>query len=575
MQNSRKNISHKYAHNFYTRTSTPAHPAIPPDAHDATPPSLTFNSTHKSLTSISYSLVSLVMGVQSSDNPTPVCAVATALERKAAGNSLDYLRLMHMLSGKDPIAIANVLTGLTHFTAALHGPHAHDIHGLVSAALDLDLSVCAAATDASYPALDALQLFAVNLASAHTAYVERLFDMFAQKAFVMNVDIAGPVVKRIYVVVSAILKAYPTATVVLVDVLRRRYPHPVRGKDEHVSYARVLLHLAGKFKRIAAGVLDMVFERLGAVEALVGDVLVEGKLTKEAEKLESILLEFVAFVQSDVGYNFNQIYAAFESAIVPVEGTRFVPYIVMHAAMKAGVVMELVEKLRVGFFDLGVSERLREKFLQHSSAVIIRAEMIETNEVLDWVMSVAEWLNRYADVCERNRCEEVDTDVHYLFYSACCALMTTISKRKEAFSSGGLESADIMHQMRLLRIMSCALNPMLVIPGEIVEDFVGVVSEVGGMDLSAIVEENKGRFAPSRTRYGSPNQFSYVARCPDLELPAVREKLERYIRSDSAIGARVGGHDGDQMGIDVPAYNGFSDLLAEHVPSRILSTTVA
>lgn len=516
------------------------------------------------------------MGVPVPDTPTSVCAVAAALERKAAGNSLDYLRLIHVLSSKDPVVIANVLTGLTHFTAALHGPHADDIHGLVSAALDLDLDACAVATDATYPALDALQLFAVNLASAHTAYVERLFDMFARKAFVMSVDIAGPVVKRVYVVVGAILKAYPSAAIVLVDVLRRRYPHAVRGNDEHVSYARALLHLASEFKRITASVLGMVFEKLGAVEALVGDVLVEGKLTEEAEKLESMLLEVVAFVEGGRGYSFDQVYAAYESAIVPVEGTRFVPYIVMYAAMKAGVVMELVEKLRVGFFDLGMSERLREKFLQHSSAVVIRAEMIGIAEVVDWVTSVAEWLNRYADICERNNEGEVDTDVHHLFYCACCALMTTISKRKEAFSSRGPESEDIMHRMRLLRIMSCSMNPLLVLPGEIVEDFVSVVSEIGRMDLSAIVEENKRRFAPSRTRYGSPNQFSYAVRCPDLELPTVRNKLDRYIRSDNAMDANAGGLGEDPMDTDVPASNFFSDkLFAEHVRSRILSTTVA
>lgn len=53
-----------------------------------------------------------------------------------------------------------------------------------------------------------------------------------------------------------------------------------------------------------------------------------------------------------------------------VQTTRFTPYVLLYAASRGGqeVVVEVMERLRLVFFDEEVWQRMRETFLQHSSA---------------------------------------------------------------------------------------------------------------------------------------------------------------------------------------------------------------
>lgn len=73
------------------------------------------------------------------------------------------------------------------------------------------------------------------------------------------------------------------------------------------------------------------------------------------------------------------------------------------------------------------------------------------------------------------------------------------------------------------------------IPADIAQQFASVVSGIGGngeLDFSDIIEQNKGLYTPSRTKYGSRNEFEYTGRCPDLKLVEAQERLKEYFRRD-------------------------------------------
>lgn len=317
-----------------------------------------------------------------------------------------------------------------------------------------------------------------------------------------------------------------------------------------MAYLRAVLAVARdeRWPRVGRTVVATVLERMGAVEALVPAELfaADGSLRPEGAKIQAMMLELFSHVDAGASESayvlrvFEPLFAAYESAIVPVEATRFTPYVLLYAASKGGdeAVLEVVERLRLAFFDEEVSLRMREKFLQHSSAMVIRSRLVSPAAARVWIAGVARWLNRYVDAQER--CMDgvdVDTDVHLLFYSACCALMTTISKRSEACSGSSSGGADHLHTMRLYRIMACRMNPLLVVPVDIVQEFAGAVREIGGsgeMDFSDIIERNKGRYTPSRTKYGSRNKFEYTVRCPELPLVEAQERLEDYVRRDDS-----------------------------------------
>lgn len=471
---------------------------------------------------------------------TSARAISTALSEKAAGNPLSYFRLQHTLSSRDAPSITSLLSGLMHFASASASV---DLRQLIDLALRVDLSaLCEPSPTREYPALDALLCFAENLVSADAAYVHPVLENFVAGACALPVDKRGPIVKYATRAVVAVLRAYPRAATMLIDVLRKRFPHPVRPADEHVAYLRAVLAIARDERWPAVGrcVIATVMERLATIEALVPDDVfgAKGELLPEAAKMQAVLLELFAHVDAGAdgsGYAervFEPLFVAYESAIVSVEATRFSPYVLLYAASKGGtkIISAVVERLRLAFFDEDVSQQLREKFLQHSSAMVIRAKMVSPAAAKAWIASLARWLNRYVDAQERFSDDvQVDTDVHLLFYSACCALMTTLAKRGDALD------ADEMNAMRLYRIMACEMNPLLVVPAAIVQYFASVVSEIGAgsMDFEDIIERNKGRYTPSRTKYGSRNECEYTVRCPELELAAAREGVEDYVRRDS------------------------------------------
>lgn len=532
--------------------------------------------------------------------------VRQALQQKQKGNPLSYFRLQHALSAKSAPAIAEVLTGLTHLAASLHTDttYSADLRVLISSALSIDLKACTVPTDGnSYPALDALHLFVVNLISADAGFVEPVLQMFAKNAFTLPVDGRGPVVNLTYAAITSILDAYPRADALLAEVLCTRYPHPVRPAQDHQAYLRSVLHVSRNCRSVGLcrSIIATVFEKLGAIEALVpadmfcntlaspGKDREEGAghiLSREAEKIEIVLQELfrhidLASKNSAVDYagaHLEHIVSAYESSIVPVEGTRFAPYVLLYATSIGGpnAVWAVIQQLRQSFLDPSMSQRLREKFLQHSSVLVIRSKAAKDEQVLNWVSSVAGWLNRYIDVHERRRSfggVDVDTDVHHLFYCACCALMSTVSKRIEAITSLSATNNDLLDRIRLYRIMSCGMNPMLVIPNDIVTEFVQVVQKSCGMDFSDILEENTRKYTPSRTKYGSRNQFIYTVRCPDLELSNAREKLQEYVNFDSVENDIADWGENMEISTPVSRTKPISFKLANVTPSNIIRST--
>lgn len=479
---------------------------------------------------------------------SPSVTIQHAISQKRRGNALPYNLLQHTLSGRDPSAIAQVLRGLTHFAAISHTAHstdASDLTNLISHALTIDLKTCSDKT-ASTALRPALREFLTNLISADAAYIDDVLRL-AAKAFSLPLDGAASVVDHLHDMLPVILQMYPRAGPVMLAVIRDCYPHPVRPSGEHHAYARSVLQVSRQCVGHPVGhnVISCVFEKLGAVEALltqevfIEDDKGEKQLAPQAEKLDLVLLELFNHVQLAhsskhfVSDFFEPLYSAYESSIVPIENVRYSPYSLIFAASIAGpeILQETIDRLLLCFLDPRLHTKLRVKFLQQSSILVIRAAKVSSEAARSWVSRVAKWLNAYVDAQQRHPqfMSEVDTSVHGLFYSAVFALMTTVVNRRYAFAGGD----DFMDQLRLLRIMSCGMNPLLILPPGIVEEFSNVMFQACGMDFSDIRNANVTCFAPSFTKYGTVNKFSDVYVCPELDLPQSRQKLGDLMRVDN------------------------------------------
>eukprot|EP00178_Gracilaria_changii_P014112 TRINITY_DN4001_c0_g1_i1.p1 TRINITY_DN4001_c0_g1~~TRINITY_DN4001_c0_g1_i1.p1 ORF type:complete len:496 (+),score=70.03 TRINITY_DN4001_c0_g1_i1:370-1857(+) len=451
--------------------------------------------------------------------------IHVALDQNANHNPLEFLRLLHTLSGTNPNSIAPILTGLTHHTVNLHlYPTTSPLHQLTRAALKLDLHAISPTEKTPNPALETFVTFLTNLISAHADYIEPVFKMIAKRVFTMSAA-QDSLLAAMDTVIFSTLRTHPRSRNVLLATMHSSYPHPVRPPVEHLSYSRAALRLARE-PDLSPSLLLTMFERTAAVEALVPQEVFansSSELCMEAERLEHVLLELCSFFER--GGNFEAAFTAYQVFIVPVDAVRFTPYSLLYAATineSKRALHEVVERLWQSFHNPSTPLRLRERFLEHSGAFVLRSKAYAPHLVFKWASRLAAWLNAYIDAAVGN--EFIDVDVHSSFYTGVAVLLRVMTGRSDVFRDG-----EKLNNMRLYRILSSGMNPTLMLPNSLVYAFVETMSRRCGVDYEDILQDNEGRFPPSRTVYGSKNEYRNRVVCPELRLPRFREKMDKYV----------------------------------------------
>lgn len=515
--------------------------------------------------------------------PASADTILSAVAADVAGNPLELHRLQRVLMQHSSPDVEDILTGLTHVTSRVHRgtAEAASLRRLVDVALQLDIialaadaldASCKAVTPASEngnsssalidtsPSLSAFSIFVTNLISVDASYVESLLFTVIPRIFLSSNDKAGAAVAKVvgHKLIATTLNTHTRAAPLLSNALCRRYPHPVRPSEEHVAYSRSVLQVARSSFRfgLTQRIIDVVFERLASIEALTSntDFIVQNEsvvgvdpvdsdpeLAPEAEKLQAVLLELMRHIRLShakdpsafSNIHFKSILSAHEELIVPVHRPRASPYALILAVslVSADATISAAERFRQSFHDPTIPERLRAKFLEHSSAIIVRARLIPARSALRWIVQVAMWLNLYVDALEHSpEMACIDVDIHYLFYTACAVLMATLSRRTDVIR--GPTASEILARLRLHRILNCSICPMQIIPGDVVENFISTIEKYGRLDLRRIYMEQKQIGGPTRTKNGTRNLLAYSFSCPDLELPLVRKAVNAVVRWD-------------------------------------------
>lgn len=512
--------------------------------------------------------------------------ITNALSSHAAGNSLELHRLHHVFAN-GASSVASLLHALTHLTVRLHAgdDSSTALRSLIDAALAVnlqsalenaasvgskseDLTSCNEATpDDQKDPLSAFASFVINLISIDATYLEPLLNLLVLQLFRIPIEQSAkfePLIERI---VNAAVNTHARATYLLTDAISRRYPHPVRPAAEHIAFSRAVLFVARAVPSapIVRSIMNSLFERLSAIEANVpGDVrdfkLLDGKQTgldsacpsivdddllcPDALKLQAIMVEIVRHF--DLAHehslhvfravHLDALFHAYDTYVVPVHRTRFTPYILVYAASLAGrsCVFDVTERLRQAFFDSTQGVRLRGYVLEHSAVMVCRAKDISISEALSWLARLTSWLHAYIDAASASPLHTiVDVDVHRLFYSACATFMATLARRTDIFERAS--SSEALARMRISRILHSTLAPTLVLPSDVVVNFLDALNRLNSgndVDLSRVHERS---FAPTRTQYGAPNRLSYAFRCPDLPLLTLRSKIDRFTHWDAEL----------------------------------------
>lgn len=456
--------------------------------------------------------------------------IHVALDQNANRNPLEFLRLLHALSGTNPHSITPILTGLTHHAVNLHlYPPSSPLHQLTRAALKLDLHAISPTDKTPNPAFQPFVNFLTNLISAHADYIEPVFQMIVKRAFTMSAARESLLSAMNGVVFSA-LHTHPRARSVLLSTVQCSYPHPVRPPVEHLSFARATLRLARE-RSLECSLLVTMFERVAAIEALVPhNVFATGstsQLGTEAERLEVVLLELCAFFEH--GGSVEAALSAYQMFIVPMDAVRYTPYALLFGASvtsDANALHDIVERLWQCFHDPRTPARLRERFLEHAGWIVLRAKRYSSQLVVRWVCRLAGWLNAYIDAA-RGQDVVVDVDIHLSFYTAVGVLLRVMTRRCEAF-----RDEHVVSNIRLYRIISSGMNAFVVLPRALVEAFVETMMQRCGVDYRDVVVESEGVFPASRTVYGSKNEFVWRSVCADIELERLRARVGAHVLWD-------------------------------------------
>lgn len=518
--------------------------------------------------------------------------IANALTSHVAGNSLELHRLHHLFANAAS-SVASLLHALTHLTVRLHAgdDFSAALRSLIDAALTLNLQAALenaahvkCKPDESAPRhdvipedqrdpLSAFASFAINLISIDASYLEPLLNLLVTKLFLIPVEQSAgfePLIER---VVVAAINTHARATHLLTDAISRRYPHPVRPVAEHIAFSRAILFVSRVIPSapLVRAIMNSLFERLSAIEATVpGDVrdiklldekpaapdsarfkivTEDGLLCPDAFKLQAVMVEIVRHfdlthersLHAFQIVHLDALFRAYDTYVVPVHRTRFTPYILIYASSLAGrsFVHDVTERLRQAFFDSTQGIRLRGYVLEHSAVMVCRANYVSISDALSWLARLASWLHAYIDTAAASSLHTaIDVDVHGLFYSACATFMATLARRPDIIEHPS--SSEALARLRISRLLHSCLAPTLVLPSEIVISFLDALAPLHGgtdVDLSHVHEKS---FAPTRTKYGASNRLSYAFRCPDLPLPTLRSKIDRFTNWDTTLDNKMG-----------------------------------
>lgn len=526
-------------------------------------------------------------GLASAAEQAGVSRVRLALLDKRKGNALAFHKLQHALARGTAEEITELLIGLTHFSVELSNGardvDAQSLRELMKSAVEINMQSLSESckkdsSGAAAAALDAYRLFVLNLVSADVTFVEYALVCFAKKAFLLNFEIREAAMDRVHSIIPSILAMHPQAAGILARIVNERHPHPVRQVVDICAYMRSILEVSLKCESQAlrSAIISTTVEKLVTIDALVpskveglddndqgmvdvGEVdgcKEEGEietLSAEAAKMDLALAEVLQFLEKAclhsrkrfVRRHLEPLFRAFERYVLPAQGARFAPYVLFHGATLAGerVAEDLCERLRQSFFDSSLDEETRASYIRFSSAMVSRSRVLSAAYALQWIRSVARWLNHYIDPYDERFLSapfsDVDTDVHMLFYTAVCALMKAAALRQDAFEPSVCRERDVMARMRLLRIFSSPMNPLLIIPPAIVNQFCTTAMAVGGLDLKDLLNENELRYTPSRTKFGSRNSFTYYECLTPLELPESRGRISQEYRSFESEGTHA------------------------------------
>lgn len=516
--------------------------------------------------------------------PVGVSLIERALLEKNRGNQLAFVKLQHTLARGRAAEVTELLYGLSHFAASHLSSEAYAhpqcIRELMKAALEYNFGARQNASEDYKPTpslLEAYQQFVLNLVSANSTLVEHALTCFAKRAFMLPLEERAEVMECIHIVLPSFLHMHPQANDVLARVILDKHPHPIRKAPDLVSYTRSILEVAleCRSQSLRCSILFTVIEKLIAVQSLVpanvysvteepaseddemtdvDDMLPPSKVTfaptdeeqlsAEAEKIDAILMEVFDYLRKAakshgdkfLHFTIEPIVHAVERFVIPVGGGRFVPYVLQYAISLAGqgVSEEVCERFRHAFFDASVSEDLRLKSMVLSSALVSRCRTVSPQYCLQWMRSIATWLNRYSDPfinCEScDLSSDFDGDAHKLFYSSVCSLLKTITLRTDAFDSTLTLSKDALSRMRLIRVLSSPLNPIVAVPSEIMHTFCKLALANGGLDIVAL-SPYSSQITDKKARYGMSNEFEHVDLLEPLQLRLSKEEVSSFYRN--------------------------------------------
>lgn len=259
-----------------------------------------------------------------------------------------------------------------------------------------------------------------------------------------------------------------------------------------------------------------------------------------AEKMDALLHEVLLFLRD---LSFSQACAdifptistavlrSVENCVVASEAGKHTALILLYATSLLGSdsVVATADLFRVLFFDPESSNRVRIAYLFHSAALLCRARCVAAPDVRKWLNHISAWLNSYIDRVDDLNCA-VDAQEHEMFYAGVYAFLYTICTRSDVFdiSEGG--AIEAAHELRVLRVLSTELSPLLVFPPDVVAHFCATLSSVGDIDLSDLFEHIEGKRVSAWTKSGSLNRFRATMPMEVCGLPKSRSLVWQHYR---------------------------------------------
>uniref|UniRef100_A0A0N8E1Q1 RNA polymerase I-specific transcription initiation factor RRN3 n=1 Tax=Daphnia magna TaxID=35525 RepID=A0A0N8E1Q1_9CRUS len=325
--------------------------------------------------------------------------------------------------------------------------------------------------------LDEYLSFVQTLVSAHTYYCKPVVKMLVSN-LTLNPD-TELATRHAHDLLRRILELIPLSQRIVLDSLNDCFPYIGSGCTEQVNYVRNLLMFAEYHVTARSYILNIITGRMIKLDSRVPiedllksfgltinlDNSVNNQAVQTLDEMMKVMFELCnAKCRSDWDVHrsfYYDMYAAFESLILPAVGIHHVHYLMFYICSTKPILYETyIERLWTMFQNPSSPLNIRKSSADYLASFLGKAAFVPMKVVNFCLERVCKWIHAYLDRQVKGEGIAVfKIRAHAAFYAACHIPFYVVAARHHDYL-GNKKLLTELQALDLTRIVSSSLNPL-------------------------------------------------------------------------------------------------------------------